>query len=240
MTADITLAVSTAARAVIEFTGMELGGLVDIQGEKFVGIVGGIGATMYGQASSAIVSAGQAEVLGGVSALVKGLAWTEIAGGIGSALTALGSVEVAATHGAVEVTGHKEVAVSALGGPVVLTAKTTAQLTSDTGKSVVHGKTVAYLGASDGAAGYGFQALAGSGGLQLGKITANANAFASNATFDTDNSITMTDSMILAKRDDASLNLGSQVTLSKGNSTFLKLTPSEVSLTSNGKVLIGG
>lgn len=56
MIADIGLTVSTLARAGVEFSGVELGGSVDISGEKFVGIVGGIGATMYGQLSSAIVS----------------------------------------------------------------------------------------------------------------------------------------------------------------------------------------
>jgi hypothetical protein len=162
---DSALSLSTIIRAGAEFNGTEVKQSVGISADNFIGITAGIGATMYGQASSAIISVGQAEVLGGVSALVKALGWTEITG-TQTALTALRNVEVAATNGEIEMSAKTEVKISSYTDEVLITAEKNVQLVSNTENVYVWGLESALLGTE----GYAFQATKDE--LTFGKATA--------------------------------------------------------------------
>ncbi len=161
---DSALSASTIIRAIGEFKGTEVKQSVGISADNFVGITAGLGATMYGHYSSAIISTGQAEVLGGVSALVKALGWTEITGTM-TALTALRNVEVAASGGELEMSAKSEVKISAYTGEMLLTAETNVQVVSNTEHVFVWGKEGVLLGAE----GYAFQATEHK--IALGKVS---------------------------------------------------------------------
>jgi hypothetical protein len=228
MVADMALTLSTMARAVIEFRGKEMAGSVGITGQNFVGITAGVGASMYGQVASAVVSAGQAELLGGVSALVKGLLWTEIAGGIGTALTALGNIEIAATKGEIEIAAKKEVKISAYEEHVLITAKGNAQLVSNTEHAMVWGKESAFLGAK------GYAVEAKEDVLTLGKATAPENFKA--PAIDNNCIIEMKDAAIMVKRGDSMLRLKTDGALLKGSKVNLHAESQNVQI--NGQKIL--
>jgi hypothetical protein len=234
MLADWALFMSTFVRGAMELGNVEPAGSVGVTADKFVAVTAGIGATMYGQAASAIVSAGQAEVLGGVSALLKGLAFTEIAGGALTALTAVHNIEIAASKGEIEMTAKEEVAISALEKAVIITAKEVAQLTSVDKEVFVHGEKGAYVGAGGGA---GFAIEIKPKEIKIGKA-GSANEFESPG-MDNDCIIEMKDEAVMVKRTDAMLRLKNDgSSLLKGKKVNLHAESQNVQI--NGeKILIG-
>ncbi len=171
--ADLALLTSSVLRGWDEIEQYEPPGTTAIYGEKNISMTAGVGATMFGQIASSVVSLGQAGLVGGVSALVKGLMYTEVASGMGTGITSIKDVEIAATTGKLEISAKKEAVFAVEDGPVVITAaKKIAQLNCNDGAAALHGTESGYIGAGK-SSGFGMQAK--DDNLKLGKANAAGN-----------------------------------------------------------------